>query len=474
MELSKINKLEKKEFKLPHTFVILFTFIFVVSVMTYIIPAGVYEKVTNADGILVLDPTSYHVISKSPTTVMQFLSAIPQGFVDAGWIIALTFCVGAGFSVIQRVGTIPAAVQFLAEKFNKNGILVIPILMLAFSLCDSFIGMAELTIIYLPIIMPLMLGLGFDSITAAAVALCGSAAGFATALTNPFTVAIGHKISGLPMYSGWEFRIVIYTVMLGASVTYIMKYANKIKKNPKLSSMYEEDLIKRKKLLETSTNKKLVLNKRQVYASIYTLIMVVVMLAGVMVYKWDLPEMSAMFLSIGIGAGIIAGLSGDDLCNTLLNGCKDMLLGAVIIGIARGISVVMTNGQIIDTIVNTLSGMLQTMPGALTAIGMLLVVTLLNFLIPSGSGKAVVLFPILAPLADVVGITRQTAVLAYQFGDGFSNILYPTSGYFMAVISIAGISWNKWVKFYTPLFLICTGIGACFLVIAQIINYGPF
>lgn len=465
----------KKTFKLPHTFIILTVFILVMSILSYIIPAGVYERIIGEDGRAIVDPSTFHYIKNTPVSLMQFLTAIPQGYVEAGFIIALTLCVGAGVAVVQRIGVIPAAVEYLAINFKDKGIFVIPILMLIFSLSDAFIGVCELCIIYIPIIMPLMLRLGFDSITACAVALCGSAAGFSAALTNPFTLAIGQKISGLPLYSGWEFRIVTYIITLFIGILYVMNYAKKIQKNPELSTVYEEDKEKRIKLLGSSEETKTIeLNKREKIAGIYSIIMLVIMLGGVLIYKWDMPQMCAMFLLIGVGAGVIAGLNGNELCETLLQGCQDMLMGAVIIGIARGISVVMAEGNMTDTVVNFFAQMLQNIPPSLTAIGMLIVVSLMNFLIPSGSGKAVVLFPILSPLADVVGITRQTAILAYQFGDGFSNIMYPTSGYFMACISNAGVSWQKWVKFFMPLFTIWTIVAAGYLVIAQLINYGPF
>lgn len=465
----------KKTFKLPHTFIILTVFILVMSILSYIIPAGVYERIIGEDGRAIVDPSTFHYIKNTPVSLMQFLTAIPQGYVEAGFIIALTLCVGAGVAVVQRIGVIPAAVEYLAINFKDKGIFVIPILMLIFSLSDAFIGVCELCIIYIPIIMPLMLRLGFDSITACAVALCGSAAGFSAALTNPFTLAIGQKISGLPLYSGWEFRIVTYIITLFIGILYVMNYAKKIQKNPELSTVYEEDKEKRIKLLGSSEETKTIeLNKREKIAGIYSIIMLVIMLGGVLIYKWDMPQMCAMFLLIGVGAGVIAGLNGNELCETLLQGCQDMLMGAVIIGIARGISVVMAEGNMTDTVVNFFAQMLQNIPPSLTAIGMLIVVSLMNFLIPSGSGKAVVLFPILSPLADVVGITRQTAILAYQFGDGFSNIMYPTSGYFMACISNAGVSWQKWVKFFMPLFAIWTIVAAGYLVIAQLINYGPF
>lgn len=470
-----MSKEKKIKFKIPHTFIILSVFILIMSFLSYIIPAGSYERFIAEDGRAVVDPSTFHYIENTPVTLMQFLTSIPQGFVEAGFIIALTLCVGAGVAVVQKIGVIPAAVEYLAVKFKDKGVWVIPILMLIFSMSDAFIGVNEMCLIYIPIIMPLILRLGFDSITACAVALCGSAAGFSAAITNPFTIAIGQKISGLPLYSGWEFRVFTYFVTLTIGVIYIMRYAKKVQNNPSLSSVFEEDKIKREKLLNSEEIKEhKELNKRQKLAGIYSVLMLGGMLVGVLAFKWDMPQMCAMFLAIGVGAGIIAGLDGDSICETLLAGCSDMLMGAVIIGIARGISVVMTAGNMIDTIVHFFAQMLQNIPASLTAIGMLIVVTLMNFLIPSGSGKAVVLFPILSPLADVVGVTRQTAILAYQFGDGFSNIIYPTSGYFMACISNAGVPWQKWVKFFTPLFAIWTGIAAIYLVIAQLINYGPF
>lgn len=464
-----------KHFKVPHTFIILFLFILFISILTYIIPAGSYERITSDDGRAIVDPNSFHYIDNTPVSLMQFLVSIPQGFVEAGFIIALTLCVGAGVAVVQKIKVIPAAVEYLALKFKDNGVFVIPILMTVFSLSDAFIGVNEMCIIYIPIIMPLMIRLGFDSITACATALCGSAAGFSAAITNPFTIAIGQKISGLPMYSGWQFRIITYFITLIIGIVYIMRYAKKIQTNPQLSSVYEEDKEKREALINTINNKSVgKLNNREKLAGLYSILMIISMFIGVLLFKWDMPQMCAMFMAIGIGAGVIAGLDGNTICETLLEGCKDMLMGAIIIGIARGISVVMTEGNMIDTIVHFFAQLLQNIPSSLTIIGMLLVVTLLNFLIPSGSGKAVVLFPILSPLSDVVGVTRQTAILAYQFGDGFSNIIYPTSGYFMACITNAGVPYQKWVKFFTPLFIIWTFAASVYLIIAGLIKLGPF
>lgn len=464
---------KKKEFKMPHAFIILFTVIVVMAILSYIIPAGEYTR-TEMDGRMVVDPDSFTIVKSQPSSLIGVIKAVPQGFVEAGDIIILTLAVGAAVAVLQKIGVISVAIDKLARKFSHNSVMVIPILMFIFALSDAFIGVNEMTLIYIPIILPLMIRLGYDSITACAVALCGSAAGFSAALTNPFTIAIGQKISGLPLYSGWQLRIVTFVITLTIGAWYIMRYANNIKKDITKSFVYEEDINKREKYKGIEKETDVEFTKLQKYSGLIAILMLVFTLVGVIVFKWDMIEMSGMFIAIGVVSGVISKLSGDELSDALVEGAKDMLMGALIIGVARGVSVVMNDANITDTIVHFFAMVLKNIPGSFVAIGIFIVVCLLNFIIPSGSGKAVVLFPILAPLSDVVGVTRQTAVLAYQFGDGFSNIIYPTSGYFMAGITNAGVPWKKWSKFFMPLFLIWTLESAIFVFIAQMINYGPF
>lgn len=252
---------------MPHIFIILFGFIIAVSILSYIIPAGEYAR-TELGGRMVVDPGSFKVIESQPVGIMGIVKAIPQGFVEAGDIIILTLSVGAGVSVLQTIGVIPVAIDKLARRFSHNPVIIIPILMLIFALFDAFIGVNEMTLVYIPIILPLMIRLGYDSITACAVALCGSAAGFSAALTNPFTIAIGQNISGLPLYSGWQFRIITFIVTLSIGVWYIMKYASKIRKDITLSFVYEEDMEKREKYKSTDDNVGLSFNSKQRNAGI--------------------------------------------------------------------------------------------------------------------------------------------------------------------------------------------------------------
>lgn len=463
---------KKKSFKMPHIYVILFAFIAIMAISTYIVPAGVYDRVAGPEGRMMLDPTSYHTIAQSPVGILDFFVALPQGFVEAGWVVVLTFCVGGAFVVIKRTGAIQVGVDALARKVAGKGLLIIPVLMILFAVVDCFIGMPELCMVYVPVILPLALALGFDSITAAAIALCGSAAGFTAALTNPFTIGIAHKIAGLPLYSGVTFRVITLCVSLTVGILFVIRYAIKVRNNPELSSMYELDLAKKKS--GSVDDKQIKITSKHKLAGLSAGILFTIMIFGVLKYKWDMPQIGGIFIAMGVVSGILGGLSSKEICDAFTEGCKAVLIGALIVGIARGITVVMNQGMIMDTIIHALAQVIKGLPGSITAVGMLIVQSLFNFLVPSGSGQTLITMPIMAPLADIVGVTRQTAVLALQFGDGISNIFYPTSGYFMASLALAGIPWQKWAKFMLPLFLIWTGVGAIFLIIAQAIQWGPF
>jgi uncharacterized ion transporter superfamily protein YfcC len=464
----------KKKFKMPHIFVVLYSIILVMAVLSYFIPAGVYDRVEDAaTGRSIIDPDSYHIIESTPTTLMQFFEAFPKGFVDAGWVVVLTFCVCGGFYVVNKTGVIGGAIQWLSNKLKDRGIIIIPILMITFAMIDCFIGMCELCMVYVPIILPLMLALGFDSMTACATALCGSAIGFTSALANPFTTIIGQKICGLPLLSGWEFRLISLIVMAIIGITYVMRYAKKVHDDPKSSIMYESDQELRKEMA-VGGSVEYHLNTRQKVAGFVSLGMFVLMIIGVFSWQWDMPEIGGIFMGMAIVSGLISGMNLNEISETFFEGCQQVLLGALIIGLSRGVSVVMADANITDTIIHALASGLQHLPASVTAVGMLIVQTMMNFLIPSGSGQTVVMMPIMAPLADLVGVTRQTAVLALQYGDGFSNIFYPVSGYFMASLALGHVPYDKWMKKMLPLFGLWTAAAAVFMIIAQAIQWGPF
>lgn len=464
----------KKNFQLPHIFAILFCVLVIVTVLTHILPAGEYMRFEDpATGRNVIDPTSYTQVESTPVGLLKMLSAIPNGFEQAAQIVILTFCVSGTFNLITSAGLIPALLKNVSRKFSDRGILVVPLLLVIISLLDCFLGMPELTIVYIPIVLPLMLGLGFDSITACAVVICGSACGFTAGLANPYTVILCQQLVNLPLYSGIPVRIAVYAVLLVVTCAYVMRYAAKVRKDPASSLTYEQDQKKRKNIAEDDGTP-VVLSGRQKLAGVFAAAMFLFIITGTVAWGWGLAEMCGMFIAMGIGVGLVSGLNVNALCVNFLDGCRGIILGALVLGLARGISVIMTEGNILDTIVYGLSRMIGSLPSAVTIVGVLLAITVLNFFIYSGSGKAVLIMPIISPLADTLHITQQTVILAYQFGDGLSNTIYPTHASYMATLAVADVPWQKWMRFQLPLFLIWFIIACIFLLGAQALGYGPF
>jgi uncharacterized ion transporter superfamily protein YfcC len=470
-----MEQAKQKKFKVPHTFIILLVLILVISALTYIVPAGVFNRnYDETTGRNLVDPNSFHYVDKKPTSLIDFFSSAVDGMVDAGYVVVLTFAVGGGFFVLERAGIITSAIKVLTRKLKKRGIVIIPILMIVFALLDCFVGMCELTMVYVPILLPLMLAMGFDSMTACGTALIGSQVGFTLALANPFTTIIGQKITGLPLMSGWGFRLIWMVIYLATGIIFMMRYAAKVQKNPLSSSMYEIDQNTKKDLGDIDMEADAKMTGRQKLAGIAAIFLFVIMVYGVISWGWDMPQIGGIFVAIGIIGGLVAGMSGEDICRAFVDGCGRVLEGALIIGVSRGIAVVMTNAQIIDTVIYALGGLLAGVPAAVAAVGMMVVQTIIEFFISSGSGQTVATMPIMAPLADLIGVTRQTAVMATQLGDGLTNILYPVSGYFIATIGLGRVPYEKWVKFFFPLLLVEWGYAVVMMVVAQLIQWGPF
>ncbi|MDN3428450.1 YfcC family protein [Microbacterium sp. APC 3898] len=455
--------------KVPHIFVILFLMIALASLVSYIIPAGQFERVANESGAEIIQPGTFEYIEASPVTFFEFMFAIPDGFIQTAEIIFGIIMIGGMFAVIERTGVISLAVNKLASKFSDKGLWIIPTLMIPFALFTTFTGQVEMSLIYLPAILPLVLKLGFDRITATAIVLVATISGFTLALAVPANLGVAQEIAELPLYSGMWYRIVLLAIVLTVGMAYVWRYARKVQKNPELSIVFDEnddDL----EIKELSAGKA---TKRQMWTAVTLLVGFGVLLFGLLNYGWYFRELTGLYALIGIAAGLVAGLSSSEIADAFNEGFKKILLGAIVVGIARGIAVVLDAGDIMDTIIYALGEFVGIMPDSLTAVFMLIVQAALNFLIPSGSGQAMVTMPIMSGLSDISGVTRQTAVLAFLMGDGFTNIFYPTSGYFMATLAVGGVRWEKWLKFIFPLLIVWYLIAAAALVIAQFIDYGP-
>ncbi|MGL6104615.1 YfcC family protein [Romboutsia sp.] len=461
-----------KSIKMPHTYILLTSIAIFAAILTYIVPAGSYERKidseTNREYVLA---DSFQNVEQTPVTPFGVVQSIPKGMNQGSQIIFFILLIGGAFGIIQKTGAINAGIGKIVSKIQGREKLVIPVLVLVFSFAGAVIGCAEELMPFYPIIISLCLALGFDTITGTAIVLIGAGAGFAGAFLNPFTIGVAQGIAGLPLFSGLAYRVFCYVILVSVTILYIYRYAKKIQQNPELSATYEEDKVKRKK---TDMQQVEEFTKKHKWVLIVFALGIVSLSYGVMKLGFYITELAAIFLIIGVIGGLIGGLKLNEIADEFVNGAKDMVLGAMMVGFATAIMVILTEGNIIDTIIHSMSAMITNLPPALSGVGMFIVQSLTNLFIPSGSGQAAVSMPIMAPIADLAGISRQTAVLAYQFGDGFSNVISPTSGYFMASIAIAGVKWDKWAKWMLPLFLIWMLLGCILITISVYINYGPF
>ncbi|MGN8645635.1 YfcC family protein [Gracilibacillus sp. HCP3S3_G5_1] len=462
---------KQRKFKMPHIYSILFILATLAALATYIIPAGIYDRVDGPEGRTTIDPNSYQTLESNPIDFVGFISAIPLGLIDAGEVVFFTFIIGGMFMVLRRTGIIDIAVDRLTRRFKNNKIIVIPTLMFVFALICSMIGTQELTLVYVPVILPLLIALGYDSITAVGIALISTTAGFTAGVLNPINTGLAQQIADISLYSGIGLRLLLFFTLVSIGCIWVMRYAKKVERNPVVSLTFKEDQEKRKKYNSIKNMKKIKVNRKQKYAGFVAILFVGLLVYGVLRHGWFMIEMAGLFIIMGIVVGLIAGLNTSQIAKAFNDGFHDVLMGAIIVGLARAVAVIMEEGQVMDTVIYGLGQAVENLPTVLGATGMFVIQLLFNFLIPSGSGQALVTMPILAPLSDLMEVTRQTAVLSYQLGDGIGNILYPTSGYFMATLALAGVAWQKWVKFYLPLFFIWIGVALIFLIISQLIGW---
>ncbi|HZG80723.1 MAG TPA: YfcC family protein [Brevibacillus sp.] len=455
--------------RVPHVFVILFSVILLAAIATYVVTPGEYDRAEDASGRMIAVDGTYHTVEADSIGFMAVFESLYTGMNAAADIIFYIFIVGGSFGILLSTNVVQGAVGSISRQMEGREKLIIPVLMIFFALAGAMLGLAEETIAYITILIPLMLRLGFDSMTGAAVVLIGTSVGFTTAFMNPFTVGVAQGIAQIPLFSGMTFRIVMWVIFLIISIWYVMRYASKIKKDPQQSTTYDTDTVLRDK--QDPVEQVAGLTGKQKLVLLILGAAIVMLAIGVTKLGWYLKEIAGLFLLMGILTGIVSRLSFNQIAEAFIEGCRTLVMGALVVGVARGILVILQDGKILDTILYGLANAVGSLPAALTAIGMYFVQCMVNFIIPSGSGQAAVTMPIMAPLGDLVGVTRQTAVLAFQLGDGISNIFTPTSGYFMAGLALAGISWIKWVKWVWPLILIHYVLGAVFVTIAHLIGY---
>ena len=460
---------ERREFKVPHTLVIISFILAIMAVATWVFPVGTYDRIVNDLGRTVVVDGSFQYIEQSPQGLFALLQAPLEGIMAASEIIAFLFIVSGAIAIITKTRAIDAGITNAVKSFKGKEVLMIPIIMGLFSLGGAIFGMTEEAIPFVAMLIPLCLALGYDSIMAMGITYVGCIVGFATAMINPFSVGVAQSIANVPAGTGVGFRTLIWAVTTVAATLFLMWYGRRIKRNPELSPVYEIDQARRDS--QELENDEVTFTGRHKLILLSIVVCLIGIIVGVLKFGFAIPEISALFLALGVVAGLIGKLSLDEMATSFVNGAKDMIGAAIVVGFARGIVILAQDGQIIDTLLYQLSNFIGQLPSLIAGYVMFFVQMFINFFISSGSGQAALTMPIMAPLGELVGITPQTSILIFQFGDGFSNAMFPTSGVLMACLGVAGIPWSKWIKWILPLQLIFAAIALIFITIAITIGW---
>ena len=400
---------------------------------------------------------------------MDVVTAIPDGLADAASVVFLVFLVAGSVGVMRRAGILDLGVNRLTAATGRRVELLIPALMFAFSAVSGVVGMPELSIAYLPIVQPLLVRMGCGPVTGTAVALLPTTLGAAFGVTVPATVGIGHMLAGLPMFSGAGYRFVFFLIIQTAAAVFVVRRARQeIARGDASGAPRKTATVPSEGAVPVS------FSGRQKTAGIVALGLFGVFVVAVLVLRLGFEEIGGAFVVMAVVVSLLAGRGPNQICADFNDSFREILVGALVCGVARGVSVVMTEGMVMDTVVYGAALLVSSLPPALTAVGVLFGQTAFNFLVPSGSGQALITLPILVPVADLAGVTRQVVVLATQWGDGITNVIFPTSGYFMATLVMARVGLVRWIRYYLPLFGIILLVATSGLVIAQYISLGPF
>lgn len=516
-----------KKRQIPHTYVIIFYIILFCAALTWMIPGGHYQETIGPNG----ERTVVYESVRSVPQTWQVFAAFYKGFVDKADIIVFILIIGGAFWIVNDskafdIGTYSFLRQ--AQKMEKIPLLrkigvenfLLTAIMLLFSLFGAVFGMSEETIAFCLVLVPLAISMGYDSITGVCMVFVAAGLGFAGAILNPFTIGIAQGLAGIPLFSGIEYRLVCWCILNLVGFTWILRYASRVKSNPKLSPVYEEDqywrdlhptnaldityhtpkaawisfaglavilsafavgypftslkignaTVEGLPLVPIATFLFIVTSigalRKTVHLYILNLLFFTIfyLIIGVMGYGWYIMEIATLFFVLGLAAGIANGRTPNELVKLFLDGCKDILSAALVVGLAGGIIVILQDGKVIDTILFQLAKGMEGL-GQVATVGMMYIIqTLINLVIPSGSAKAALTMPIMAPFSELIGLSKQATVMAFQFGDGFTNLITPTSGVLIAVLGVSRIPYDKWFRWAWKFILLLILLGFLLLI----------
>ncbi len=455
-----------KKLKVPHTLVLLYAMVVLAYVLTLVLPAGRYDTELS-HGHEVVVPGTFAVLEESASQpVWSLFTVIPRGLAEAQGIIFFIFIIGGALAVIRATGALDAALARMLHRFGGQPALLILMGMLAFAVGSSTIGMAEEYIPLVAILITLCVGMRMDTVAAVGIMVVGYGIGYGTAVMNPFTVLVAQEVAGLEPVSGLGFRLAMFIPFVAIGYIHLLRYARRVRNDPGASLVAD---IPEAQPPDPPTTEDLDL--RQWLVLLATLVALVFVVWGIKAHQWYFIELGGIFVALAIVVGLLARMSFDDMARHFINGAGELIATALLVGFARAIQITLDDGQVLHTIVHGLSQPLLVVGAELSAVGMVFIQSLLNFFIPSGSGQAYVTMPLMAPISDIVGVSRQVAVLAYQMGDGFMNMIVPTNPVLMGILGICGIPYGRWFRFIWPLMVQLLIAGALTMVIAVAIGY---
>lgn len=461
----------KKKRPMPDVFIILFGFMLLVLVASYFIPAGSYDR-SHHGGLTQVDTESFRYIDAAPLDLMDVFTAMHKGLVAASTLIFLIMIVGGVLKVIESTGAISIGIHRLLRLANGRQNVMIFIFCATFATLASVGVGANLAIAFIPIGLFLARSMKLDPIVGVAVIFLGSYAGFGAGVFDPTVTVTGQTIAELPLFSGFMLRIAIFVVFLLVTAAYICRYAWRIKQDPTASVMGAESFTNLEPSEQSETNTTLTWHHKLVLAVFAGAIGL--FLYGAFNHGWGIPQLSAIFIMMGIVTAVIGRITPNDFIKRLMSGMGEVMYGALVVGIAAGVIVLLKQAQLIDTLVHGVTSLLNSQSNLIAMELLYLFNLIFNGLITSGSGQAAIVMPIMVPIGDMLEVTRQTTFITFKLGDAVTNIITPLSGTLMACLALGRISYVEWFKFALPLALLWIILGGIFVGIAVAINYGPF
>jgi uncharacterized ion transporter superfamily protein YfcC len=435
--------------RFPHPLILLVLCVLAAAACTWLLPAGEYDRRDDpAAGRQVVVAGTYHEVPPSPVDGFNAVVAIPKGMADAASVIFYVFLVGGAFAVVERTGALAQLVNWLSQRLARRGLWVVPIVGFAFAWGGILIQMQEELIAFVPVLLLLTRRLGFNALTAVAMSLGAAAVGASFSPINPFQVGIAQKVAGLRLLSGWEFRSLFLLAAWVIWTVGTMRFARRTRVEPDSAT--------------PTHGGGAAAGWRQTVVLGIVLAAFVIFVVGVTKFGWDFEQLSAVFFLMGVTAGLVGRLGIGGVADGYVEGFRSMAFAALLIGFARGIYIVLDEGHVVDTIVNGLFTPIATLPTTLSALGMMVVHGLIHLPVPSTSGQAVLTMPLLVPLSDLIGLSRQVTVLAYQYGAGLCELVTPTNGALMAMLAASGVRFEEWLRFAVPVvgILALLGMGA--------------